>query len=233
MTATSSETMRHANRQSLWTRTAPQGSALVLVLLLMLALSAIGMLALQNITSSIEQSGVYRVRTTSGAFGDGAANFWARRSAGNAGDVWRSMRQGDGCRDAMAGNTSMTQREWRELRSEIGGCARYDGSKNSFGQMLQTNADHESGLFTDDSKANHLSFESKKKNSTFEVIAQYPYEANPPSGFSEDDYCFKMVTVAAEGQLGELSDTWDQLEQVGRGRAVFKGKIGPVACESQ
>jgi len=210
----------------------PEGSALILVLLLMLALSAIGMVALEDVAASIDQSGVYRVRTTAEMFGDGAANFWMRRSAGNANSVWRSMRQGDGCRSRIAGATPLTDREWRQLRSELGGCAIYDGSEDrSFGQILDPGSD-ETGLFTDD-PGQHPSFESQKEESTFEVIARYPFEANAPSGFSEDDFCFKMVTVAAEGQLGAFPDDWDQLARVGRGRAVFKGKIGPVPCESQ
>jgi len=197
----------------------------------MLGLSALGMVALQDVAASVDRSGDYRVRTTGSMFGDASANFWIRRSAGNAGNVWTSMRQGDGCRAAIEGQTTMTDREWRELRSEMGGCALYDGSKNSFGEILETNAD-ESGLFTD-SQGNHLSFESQKEDSTFEIIARYPYEANAPSGFSEDDYCFKMVTIASEGRLGTFADGWNKIEQVGRGRAVFQGKIGPVPCESQ
>lgn len=212
-------------------RGGPRGSALLLVLLLMLGLSAIGMVALQDVAASVERSGNYRVRTTGSMFGDASANFWIRRSAGNAGDVWTSMRQGDGCRARVEGKTTMTDREWRQLRSEMGGCALYDGAQDSFGNILDTTAD-ETGLFTD-GQGNYLSFESQKEDSTFEVIARYPFEANAPSGFSEDDYCFKMVTVASEGRLGTFSDSWDQIEQVGRGRAVFKGKIGPVPCESQ
>lgn len=208
----------------------PRGSALILVLLVLLALSAIGMVALRDIARSIDQSGLYRVRTTSSMFGDGTAQFWLRRSAGNAGTVWQSMYQGDGCRAALAGKGSMTDREWERLRSELGGCAVYKSTKaDTFGKILNTSTG-ETGLFIDDS-GKYRSFESQKQESQFRILARYPFEGNAPEGFSGDDYCFKMVTFAAEGQLGEFPNNWTEPKQVGRGRAIFKGKIGPVPCE--
>lgn len=223
------------NERTPQTETSPlgeRGSALILVLLLMLALSAIGMVALRDVARSIDQSGLYRVRTTSSMFADATTQFWISRSAGNAGEVWQSMYQGDGCRQEMAGkNASMTDREWAKLRSEIGGCALYKSDEDAFGDILDRGSG-ESGLFIDD-QGNNRSFESQKQNSEFRVVARYPYEGNPPAGFSEDDYCFKMVTVGGEGQLGTFPQNWTETRQVGRGRAVFKGKIGPVPCKSQ
>lgn len=207
-------------------RRGERGSALILVLLLMLALSAIGMVALQNVTQSIERSGMYRVRTSGTGFSDGAASFWMRHSAGKAGDVVRQMGRGNGCLKRL----DVSIQEWdADLGEKMNGCAWYTGGSDSFGDILADSTE-ETGLFTDGSND---SFEVRTESTSFDVVVRDPFPAKRPAGFSDDDFCFKNVTVVSEGTIGELAGTWDEPQQIGRGRTGFLGKLGPLPCDSE
>lgn len=202
-----------------------RGSALILVLLIMLALSAIGLVALRGISRSIQQSGMYRVRTTASAFSDAVSQFMAKRLGDKASSMMGAMDRMQQM-DMETLGTSMQKR--RQLVS--GGSPlvfrQRPGEKTNFDQVLNTRSGEESGLFTNGTKP---SFEGAEPDSGFDIVIRDPLGGIPVPGYS-DRYCFKKVTIATRADIGDFSQSWDKPRQVGVGRTVVEGLVGPVEC---
>jgi hypothetical protein len=202
-----------------------RGSALILVLLIMLALSAIGLVALRSISRSIQQSGMYRVRTTASVFSDAVSQFMTKRLGDKASSMMGAMDRMQQM-DMETLGTSMQKR--RQLVS--GGSPlvlrQRPGQQTNFDQVLNTRSGDESGLFTNGTKP---SFEGAEPSSGFDVIIRDPLGGIPVPGYS-DRYCFKKVTIATRADIGDFSQSWDKPRQVGLGRTVVEGLVGPVEC---
>ena len=218
--------MREIETSQRWDQ---RGSALVLVLLILLALTAIGMVALKDVNRSIQQSGQYRVRAQAAAYADAVGQFMAKRTGDKANEYWNMM---ETTQDFdLRTNSSMDNRKnfatrgaFFELTQDPDNA---DDEKKDFRTLFDMLGGDESGLFVGSS--GERSFESRHAGSEFSVIIRDPVDGIPAPGYS-NQFCFKKVTIAARAQLGELSDSWTQPRQVGVGRTVAEGLIGPMDC---
>ncbi len=204
------------------------GSALVLVLLVLLALSALGMVALQDVTRSLDHSGQFRARTNASALAEGASNFMGRKLGNNAKRYLGAMShlqdldrrgvaaRGGGERGDLTGRGKMQ----RFVQSAE------DSSARDFEQLnAQASGDlSETGLYYD---GNNPSFESHEGQTRFEIIIRDPLSGFPLPGFDNDRYCFTRVTVAARGEVGNRTGAWNQTGQTGVGTGIFEAMVGP------
>jgi hypothetical protein len=219
----------HRQRDELG-RPGERGSALILVLLILLALSAIGMVALQDVSRSVEQSGHYRVRSTASMFADSVAQFMSKRLGDKAGSIWNAMQtfQKNEVTDA---TKSFAQRSSEVTRGAYIKYTQDPGTEKDFSSLLDSQ-DGETGLFTGGGTGDR-SFESLAEESKFSVVIRDPVDGIPVPGYS-DRFCFKKVTVGTRAQVGKFGNAtqMDQPRQVAVGQTVFEGLIGPLECGS-
>ena len=225
------ETDTQSDREGRIRRRGERGSALILVLLILLALSAIGMLALQDVTRSIQQSGQFRVRTTASTFSDAVAQFMHKRLGDKASQYWNMMKTGQEFDMSGTGSTKMANRKqvatqggWIKLQQIPG---HSDDKKRDFDNILGSSSD-ETGIFTGGSST-VSSFELNEKGTQFEVVIRDPVDGIPVPGYS-DKFCFKKMTVATRTQVGDMQDSWTRPRQVAEGRTMFEGLVGPMEC---
>lgn len=204
---------------------AGRGSALIIVLIVMLALTGLGLVAVRAVNNSLERSGTYRVRAEASDFSKGAARFALQRAHQNTEKFIRPLRRSGVDDMANAGsNTELTRQAQR------GGYVHYvqtsaDSNKRKFGDILGAGSDRESGLFVPDSGDG--SFESMSDESMFEIYVMNPSVSMPVPGYS-DEYCFRKVTIAARSRLGKFDSEWSQMGQVGSGGAIAEAQVGPL-----
>lgn len=206
---------------------ARRGSALILVLLILLALSAIGMVALRDVSRSVQHSGQFRVRTTAGIFSDGVAGFLSKRIGDKANHTWNKLQSFKGFdRNTMGTNWTSrkqieTQGGYLKYQQKPGGTA----DEQDFSSLLPVSGS-ESGLFTD-GNSSHRSFESKEGGTEFRAVVRDPHDGIPLPGYS-DKMCFKKVTIATQAQIGNPQGSWSEPRQVGVGRTISEALIGPT-----
>lgn len=206
------------------------GSALVLVLLILLGLSAIGMVALSDVARSVQESGTFRARTTASTFSDAVSQFMAKRLGDKANTMLSAMKRFQEFDIQKAGGNISSRQQLMD-RGAVIEMKQDPGTTNrDFGKIFNTLSGDESGLFVDNS-GNYRSFESREANTEFRVVIRDPVDGVPVPGYSER-YCFKKVTIAAEADVGDISSNWTEPRQVGVGRTVVEGLIGPVECGS-
>jgi hypothetical protein len=203
-----------------------RGSALILTMLILLVLSAIGMVALADVGRSVKQSGVYRVRAQAQNFSEAAAEYVVRDSGERADAYWNMMERGQmNSLDGMAiGNRLATSRR--------GAFVRLDRDRDGTGHFNDLRADTdwgETGLLTNGTKS---SFEAREGASEFSVIIRDPLDGPPAPGYS-DRYCFKKVTIASRGFVGEPDPEWTGAGMMAERRNAVETFIGPIECGSQ
>ncbi|MFB6264298.1 MAG: hypothetical protein ABEL76_11845 [Bradymonadaceae bacterium] len=208
--------------------TGERGSALILVMLVLLALSAVGMIGLRNVSRSVDYSGDFRIRTTAQMFSDAAGSFISQRLGDKARQIWGAMER----KQQLKLEDHLSKLGTRESLVEQGAPLKLvqDRTENEvdFSTLLKApKKSNETGLFSD---GQHRSFESAVGQTRFEVVIRDPLSGIPVPGYS-DRFCFKKVTVATKAKIGELKKNWDEPRQVGVGRTLFEGMIGPVECD--
>ncbi len=233
-----------------------RGSALVLVTLITLVLAAIAIVALRNVSRTIQQSAVYQTRQQAMLTSTGATNLFAKRVGDKASLVYNRMtsrmyqeESTDNDTFVLGGSRDLADRK-NLLRS--GQYALFRSSE--FNDFLPTSSP-ESGLFTDGTAA---SFEQQSgRTTTFRTIVRDPMDAQAATGF-DNSYCFKKVTLASEATVGATpcdangdcssgdicrggvasttalegfcDDGWKRLNTISQTRNGMEGLIGPIEC---
>ena len=232
--------MRDRRPPSLLGRRGERGSALILVMMILLVLSAVGMVALRDVSRTVQQAGAYRVRSQARTFSASAAEYATKRSGDDAKGFWQMMTKshvndlselGSGDRMGtarMGAFVKLTQRPGDSTTKETG-----------FPE-LNTTTD-ETGLFYNSANSAAVSFETKEnqsaaddteKNTSFTVVLRDPIDGIPAPGYSSN-YCFKKVTVASRARVGQTDPEWEGSNMVAETRTVSEALIGPIECGSQ
>lgn len=200
-----------------------RGSALIVVLLVLLALTALGMVAMRTVGNSIDRSGTYRLRTAASAMSDGAARFFinaAPKYAGTLNQVNRHSLRGSGLKS-----------DQRQRRASRGGIVRLEQPRTGSRAFELPDKNSETGLLTrDKNNTDYRSIEGMNPDSSFEIVVRNPSHAISKPGFS-DDFCFRKVTVASRAKLGNFSNSWDGISRVGQGRTVAEGFVPVTNCK--
>lgn len=154
-----------------------QGAALLVALLLLLAMTAIGIVAIESTVQGMRNAGNYRVRRQAQMSSGGALGYVSNRIGNKAQVYWKNM--------------EAQEREKRGLVGQnVGGYmvvepGTYDEFKN--------NVPGETGLFL--SEGGRASHESAYAFSDFRVIVRDPIEG-PPS-VADNVFCYKKVLFAS------------------------------------
>lgn len=232
--------MRHVGKET--------GSALILVLLISLVLSAFGIVALRDIAVGTQQSASFRTRTQAGMMSDSAVSAMAMRT-GNKAEHYLSLvdrgsfgTEGATSTDAIYGVTGSGSGALgadRQAYATHGGFVVFQHDafdSGGAGDLLPGQGgataayENESGLFTSGGHATDgfNSFESRDETS-WQVILRNVSAGFPAPGYS-NRYCFRRATLGASSQVGQISPTWNEPANVGRGIHAREIFLGPIPC---
>ena len=224
-------------------RRQPRGSALILVVLLTLILSATAIVALRDVARTVHHSAVYRTRTQAQLTSSAAAQLYARRAGDNAHSMVDAMQKSvygkEGSDENVLGGagsvdtTSVSFTQRRKILEVTGGHIEVQ-AEDLGGQLLPhqasgydgTAAHPESGLFR--SSSSERTFESRYP-AQWRVIVRDLLDGFPAVGYSSH-YCFKKATVAAEARVGEPDPDWSVSNNVAVSRTGVETLLGPVEC---
>jgi hypothetical protein len=202
-----------------------QGSALILTMLILLVLTAVGMVALKDVARTVQQSGVYRVRTQSETFTEAVSEFVSKRAGDNAEGYWNKMEtelQGN-----LRGGTISDQ----DAASDRGAFMVLTQTDASSGDLsVLGSSGTETGLFYEDAQGK-ASFEQSPNEDThdFRVILRDPMDGIPVPGYSSE-FCFKKVTIATESTVGQADPEWNKANMVANSQSGGEVLIGPIDC---
>lgn len=208
-----------------------RGSALILTMLIMLVLGALGMMALRDVSRSVQQSGAYRVRTQADGFSEAAVEFTSTQGGNDAKTFWAEMNSDHATRseamlddDNMELNNrkSLTRRgAYKVLTQRAGGV---DSARDDFEHI--SSSSEETGLLGDGS------FETAEPNTEFSVILRDPLDGPPMPGY-DDNHCFKKITIASRALLGRPDRDWSGGGMMAERRHGVETFIGPLPCGAQ
>lgn len=221
-----------------------KGSALILVLLISLVLSAFGIVALRDIAIGTQQSAGFRVRTQANQISNAGVDAFSMRTGNKANHYLSILSGGAYGEDGTTGTTgifggnlsaaTLTSSE-REAYATHGGFVFFDDASintSAAGLQLLPGAtaaaapyENETGLFT---TPGFNSFEARDPTE-WRVILRNVSAGFPAPGYS-DRYCFRRGTVAASAQVGTHDPNWDQPTNVGLGIHATEVFLGPIPC---
>ncbi|MGM0557982.1 MAG: hypothetical protein ACQEVA_16470 [Myxococcota bacterium] len=202
-----------------------QGSALILTMLILLVLTAIGMVALKDVARTVQQSGVYRVRTQSDTFTEAASEFVSKRAGDNAEGYWNKMETE--LEGGMRGATVANQ----DANSDRGAMMMLTQNDGATGDLsVLGSSTTETGLFYEETQGK-ASFEQAANEDThdFRVILRDPMDGIPVPGYSSE-FCFKKVTIATESTVGQADPEWSRANMVANSQSGGEVLIGPIDC---
>lgn len=153
-----------------------QGAALLIALLLTLALTAIGIVAIDSTVQGMRNAGNYRVRRQSQMASRSALGYVSNRIGSKAQVYWKNMDAQERSKRAAVG-------------SKVGGYMVVDPETYTFTGQVPG----ETGLFSSENGA--ASHESKYAFSDFRVIVRDPIEG--PPAVADNVFCYKKVMFAS------------------------------------
>lgn len=198
-----------------------QGSALILTMLILLVLTAVGMVALRDVARTVQQSGVYRVRTQSKTFTEAASEFVAQRAGDNAAGYWNKMET--------SFKTDMGSASNRGARNDMGAMVTLNQNKGTGDFGFLTNTNGETGLFHEDGKGASFEQASNEDAHRFKTILRDPMDGIPVPGYS-GQFCFKKVTIGTESTVGQSDPDWNKSNMTANSQAGSEVLIGPIDC---
>ncbi len=225
-----------------------KGSALILVLMVSLVLSAFGLVAMRDIALGVHQSASFRVRTQAAAISDGASSAFAIRAGNQANGYVRAIKASSnrsamgeaifGGNDMSKYNFSGTAVQFQEALASHGGFIVFQNEDlatakglvpHPFDPSTTDKQKGESGLFRGpDTLADPSSFEVQKETE-FLVVLRDLKDGIPAPGFSER-YCFKKATVASRASVGAIPTSFDQPATYAVGTHANEFLMGPIEC---
>lgn len=212
-----------------------RGSALILTLLILLVLTALGMVALRDVGRSVQQSGAYRIRSQADTFSEAAVDYASVYAGNNADRLYEDMQlaQLGGLQDVQGDSTvsSSDRFESRTAMARLGPhivLEQDPGEKTQFGD-LDTMSGTETGLVSGGDKN---SFESSEEDVEFSVVFRNPIDGPAIPGY--DSNCrYKKITIASRGRVGKPDRDWEGAGMVGEMRHGIEAFVGPINCGQQ
>ncbi len=219
-----------------------KGSALLLVLMISLVLSAFGLVAMRDIALGVHQSASFRVRTQASAVSDAAASAFSMR-AGNQANAYVYAVKATSKRDGGFGGTDPLKYNYTGPASEFqgelashGGFIVFRNDDLSSSQGLIPNQftgggsqKSESGLFRAPATTTEPSSFEVQNETEFLVVLRDLKDGIPAPGFSEG-YCFKKATVASKASVGTLPTVITEPATFAVGTHTNDILIGPIEC---
>ena len=187
-----------------------QGAALIVAILVMLVLSAMGMVALRSANDSNWLSGAYRVQSQSTSYSDAVVQYGLMRSGQRADSL----------------DQLLTERSRIDL--EIGGTTG-DVRRGGY-QVFSPEEDPDNGIVTlyPDLGADGL-VATPELDVEYSYIVRDPMPGPSAPGY-DDRYCFLAVSIGSEAIMGSGGDTKQRRRLRSMGRHVSDSFIGPVEC---
>jgi hypothetical protein len=214
-------------------RRSDRGSALVLVILLTLILSAFAIVALRNVSRSVQQTALFRTRAQAQSTSSSALDVFSLRAGDRAANIVTAIKsqavsEGGGQTGVYGGSANAAE---RLAVATAGGHLRVN---DDFLAQLLPQADdptsaglEQTGLFTD-AAASRRTFETTR-SSRFEVIVRDLVDGIPAPGYS-GRYCFKKALIASDARVGERDDDWTEANNVAYARHGKEVLLGPIEC---
>lgn len=224
-----------------------RGSALILVVLLTLILSAMAIVALRDVARTTRATSVYRTRTQAQLTSDAAGRVFADYAGSMAAPLLDAASQslygaeagvvgafGGAHDDAidLDGDGTLTLAERRRLLAVRGAVLEFDAEdltddcNGACPPLLQTRGGEESGLFR--TNTTEETFETRR-TSEWRLVARDFMDGFPAPGYGEG-FCFKKALVASEARIGIPDQDWNRSNNVGTARHGFDVMLGPVEC---
>ena len=215
-----------------------RGAALVVAILVMLVLSALGMVAVKAAIDGNWQSGSYRVKAQATSFSDSVNQLGLARAGTRADTVYDMMRRQANWE---SGQTSVIDDGGTEIVEQIGAAAFRRGGyqiwvpqedpgdgKASLYALLGGNE-----RFLEDGAIRGVE-SIERMGVDYRYIVRDPILGPPSPGFG-DEYCFVRVTVASEAGIGRGVEEEERVLRRMRGvaRNSADAFIGPIACGAQ
>jgi hypothetical protein len=213
--------MENDARQSSRIEGASRGATLVLVLLVMLGISALSVMALNSVSRSVEQSGVFRVRTQASQLSSSVATVTnllmgqpgvASQVKNTKADLIKLSRQGSGSYLDSPLNTGLTGTYTTKYNDEF------------YNQLFQGAGTGTTGLLTDPGTSSK-SFEDSLANHSFSAALEPSSPMQCGRGAADKKNCIRVV-MYTRSQLGQFSNNWKSTQQqVGVGRHIVESKV--------
>ncbi len=207
-----------------------RGSALILTMLILLVLSALGMMALRSVSQSVQQSGAYRVRTQADGMSEAAVEYASAQAGNDAKTFWSMMNsaQGNASREAIDADSSLADRKSLTRRGAFLELTQRPGT----GTDIETDFEHLDTTDTETGLLGSGSFEAAEDHTQFSVIIRDPLDGPPAPGYGEQ-YCFKKVTIASRALVGQPDRDWTGSGMMAESRHGMETFIGPIECGAQ
>ncbi len=195
-----------------------RGAALIVAILVMLVLSAMGMVALKASMESTWTSASHRMASQASSFSDATVQYGMLRSGRSASSVYELIRRRAEFDMGQAGDD-----EAAELRR--GGYVIYVTGEAEDGQVSLDDFLYSGRLL----ETEDLQGMESELDVTYRFIVRDPIVGPPAPGFGEN-YCFNRVTIASEAIAGTGEG---RRQQRSMGRHATEAFIGPVECGTQ
>lgn len=220
-----------------------KGSALLLVLMVSLVLSAFGLVAMRDIAIGVHQSASFRVRTQASSVSEAAASAFSMRAGNQSSAYVHALKSTTKRGSVFGGNDpskykyTASENQFQETLASHGGFIVFRHSDLSTGTSpfvvnhpVGSGAQKgETGLFRGPSTLTDVSSFEAQNETEFLVVLRDLKDGIPAPGFS-DRYCFKKATVAAQARVGERPATFDTPATFAIGTHTNDILIGPIEC---
>ncbi len=224
-----------------------QGSALILVVLLTLVLSAMSVVALRDIARTTSATSVYRTRTQAQMASDASVRIFTNFAGRQADQLFQaglaSMHDDGASVEGSFGSSTdigididndgnVTWEEERRTLAVRGPVLILDDELltsdcgGSCEQMLTSPGGDETGLFRNN--VTDLTFESQR-TTDWSIVMRDFVDGYPAVGYGEG-YCFKKALSASQARVGEVDQNWNNANNVGFSRHGMDTMLGPVPC---
>lgn len=212
-------------------RQAERGSALIIVILVTLMLSALAIVAMRDVARTAQQSSVFHTRNQAQNTSSAAVDLYSIRAGDKASGIVtaiksRALGESGGSSGIYGGSASAAD---RLATATAGGyLLLQDDELDAFlpeSQALTSRSTEQTGLFTD-SALGKRSFEDER-SARFEVIVRDLVDGIPAPGYS-DRYTFKKAFIATESRVGTINDDFEGINNVAYSRHGKEVLLGPI-----
>ncbi len=199
-------TQQHPGRPR---RSSERGSALIIALLIIIALTGLGVVGLAHTTQELRPSGTTRYNKQAYYTSEAGMMAAMQRVGSNGEAYWRYMKK--------------VARAERERAGNAGAVPTYQFSSGEFagaGSLFGTS---------------NQGFEGQQgTNASFTVRFGDPKDGPRPAGFSQE-FCFKRFTFRSTGMVGTAIPAAEldvnEAVQTGTARHVGSALVGPMLCD--
>lgn len=205
-------------------RSHERGAALIVAILVMLVLSALGLVAMKSANESNWVAGTHRIGAQSSSFSDSVTQYALMRSGLRAASLHELLRRRTNI--ALATETAVSGDENASLRR--GGY--------QFFVLEQAPTGGQVSLYDELGAEGLLSSETLKGveadptlNPYFQYVVRDPVQGPRAPGYG-DQFCFTRVTIASEARFVRGNHTSRRRQLRSMSRHAADAFIGPVEC---